>query len=486
MSVEELNQRLDKRFNVLTRGSRTALPRQQTLRALIDWSYELLDSNERTMFARLAVFVGGWLLEAAEQVCAGEDIEEDQVLDYLDSFVDKSLVIAEERSGVTSYRMLETVREYARERLNEASDADLVRARHLQFYLALAEEAGPNLLGPRQGEWLELLDRERENLLAAHAACDRVEDGGALGLRLAHALKRYWVSRGLMLLGQRVAMEALARPDAQARDLARCRALFAAGQFASFMGRYAEARPRLEESLAIGQEITDPWPSIPIIMTLALATLGQGDRGAARAYFDEAVLLSRKSGNKRELAEALNGLAQLDRMEGALDAADALYRESLALMREIGDREMIAVVLLNIAIVAIGRRSAAQAQQILREVLTIAIEVQSKATGQCTLDVCGALAAVCDEWKRAARFFGSVEAQAEQTGYLRDPSDKAFFEPLITKTRIALGDDAFREAEAGGRAISYNEAIEDARAWLSSLQGTHVVASVSSIQQSRS
>jgi predicted ATPase/class 3 adenylate cyclase len=471
MSVEELNQRLDKRFNVLTRGSRTALPRQQTLRALIDWSYELLSADERTMIGRLAVFVGGWLLEAAEQVCAGEDIEEDQVLDLLDSFVDKSLVIAEERSGVTRYRMLETVREYARERLNDASDADSVRARHLQFYLMLAEEASSNLIGPKKGEWLELLDGERENLLAAHAECDHAEDGGVLGLRLAHALKRYWLSRGLMLLGQRVTTEALARTGAQARDLERCRALFAAGQFASFMGRYAEARPRLEESLAIAREIGDEWLSASITTTLALATLGQDDRVAARGYFDEGIILARKIGHKYELACGFNGLAQLDRMEGSLDSADALYRESLALMREVGDRETTAVVMLNLAIVAIGRRSGAQAQEILNEVLAIAVEMQSRSTGQCTLDVCAALAALSGEWKRAARFFGIVEAQAEQTGYHRDPSDEAFLAPLITQARTVLGIDTFNEAETEGRAVSYDDAIEEARAWLTGLQG---------------
>jgi predicted ATPase/class 3 adenylate cyclase len=473
MSVEELNQRLDKRFQVLTGGSRTALPRQQTLRALIDWSYDLLIANERKMFCRLAVFVGGWTLQAAERVCAGEDIGESDVLDLLESFVDKSLVIADEGSDVTRYRMLETVREYARERLSEASDGDSVRARHLEFYLALAEEADSKLVGPKQSEWLELLDRERENLLAAHVACDRAKNGGELGLRLAYALRRYWVSRGLMMLGQRVTLEALARTGAQARDLARCRALFAAGQFASFMGRYAEARPRLEESLAIAREIGDRWLSASITTALGLAAVGQDDRAVARGYFEEGIVLSRQCGNKRELACAFNGLAQLDRMEGALDAADKLYREALALMRELEDRETAAIVLLNLAIVAIGRRSPGQAQEILREVLAISIEMQSKPTGQCVLDVCATLAALCEEWSRAARFFGIVEAQAERTGYHRDPSDEAFLAPFMAKARTVLGEDTFNGAEAEGRAISYDAAIDEARSWLTGLRGRH-------------
>jgi len=469
MSVEELNQRLDRRFHVLTGGARTALPRQQTLRALIDWSYDLLNAIEQAMFRRLAVFVGGWVLQAAEQVCAGEDVGEDQVLDLLDSFVDKSLVIAEERNGMTRYRMLETVREYARERLNEAKDGDAVQARHLEFFLALAEEAGSSLTGPKQGEWLELLDLERENLLAAHGACDRAENGSALGLRLVHALKRYWFSRGLMMLGQRVTVEALARTGAQVRDLSRCRALFAAGQFTPVLGRYSEARPYLEESLAIAHEIGDEWLSASITTTLAIATVGQGDRAAARGHFDEAIVLSRKSGNKRELGCALNGLAQLDRMEGGLDAADALYRQSLALMRELGDRETEALILLNLAIVALGRRSGAQARQILHEVLAISVELQSKATGQCVLDICAALAALNGEWTRAARFFGIVEAQTEQTGYHRDPADEAFLAPTITEARDRLGAETFNSAASEGRALSYDEAMEEARGWLAGL-----------------
>jgi predicted ATPase/class 3 adenylate cyclase len=469
ISVEELNQRLDKRFHVLTGGSRTALPRQQTLRALIDWSHDLLNPVERAMFRRLAVFVGGWTLQAAEQVCAGEDVVGDEVLDVLASFADKSLVVVEERNGTTRYRMLETMREYARERLNESDDGARVRARHLAFYLALAEEGGPALTGPSQGEWLELLDLERENLLSAHAWCDRAQHGAAMGLRLVHAIKRYWVSRGLLGLGKRVTSEALTRGGAEVRNLERCRALFAAGQFACFMGQYAQARPYLEESLAIAHEIGDESLAASLNSTLALAALGQEDHVSARKYFGEAIVLSRKCGNKRELAASLNGLAQLDRMEGALDGADALYQQALGLVRELGDREATAVVLLNLAIVAIGRGSVRQAREILQDVLMISVEMQSKPTGQCGLDVCAALAALCGEWERAARFFGAVEAQTTQTGYHRDPADEALLAPLIAEARARLGSEAFNDAEAEGITLSYEEAIGEARAWLSVL-----------------
>jgi predicted ATPase/class 3 adenylate cyclase len=469
MSAEELNERLDKRFHVLTGGSSTALPRQQTLRALIDWSYDLLSADEKAVFRSLAAFVGGCTLRAAEEICSGGGVDEAAVMDHLFSLVDKSLVVAEERSGDTRYRMLETVRQYAVARLGDSSEHDAVQARHLAFYLKLAEEARPELTGPKQGEWLARLDLERENLLAAHAACDRAPEGAVQGLRLVPAIKMYWVSRGLMGLGRRLCVEALARPGAQARNADRCRVLFNAGQFESFMGQYAEARSHLEESLAIAGEIGEDNLAASSTTTLALATLGQGDRVAARRRFEEAIVQSQKAGNKRELSVSLNGLAQLERMEGALDTAEARYQQSLALVRELGDRETGAVVMLNLAIVAIGRGSNTRAREILRDALAIATEVQSRTTGQSALDVCAGLAALHADWRRAARFVGAFAAQAEETGYHRDPADEAFIGPIVARARTELGLDAFAAAEAEGRALSYDEAIDEAGAWLNGL-----------------
>src|SRR5713226_5481995 len=167
LSVEKLNERLDDMFRLLTGGSRTALPRQQTLRALIDWSYDLLSPSEGALLRRLSVFAGGWTLEAAEAVCAGEGVEEWEVLDLLTSLVEKSLVLYEERGGEGRYRLLETVRQYARDRLLEAGEAEAVRGRHLGFVLRLAEEAEPKLSGPEQVVWLDRLEAEHDNLRAA-------------------------------------------------------------------------------------------------------------------------------------------------------------------------------------------------------------------------------------------------------------------------------------------------------------------------------
>src|SRR5208282_3179128 len=164
MSLEELNQRLDHRFGLLTGGSRTAMPREQTMRSAIDWSYDLLNEAEQALFRRFSVFAGGWTLEAVQALCAGDSVDEDTVLDLLTSLVDKSLVVAEERKRATRYRLLETMRAYARDRLRESGQEAEWQSRHLTYFVALAEEVEPQLTGAEQAEWLWRLEEEHENL----------------------------------------------------------------------------------------------------------------------------------------------------------------------------------------------------------------------------------------------------------------------------------------------------------------------------------
>ena len=174
--------RLSDRFRLLTGGDRTALPRQQTLRACIDWSYDLLTDTERVLLRRLAVFAAGWTLAAAESVGAGGTVDASDILDLTDRLVQKSLVEFDAEDG--RYRLLETVRQYAQERLDQAGEGSLTRTRHLTFYVALAQKSFWKILGPEQRAWMSRLDLERENLLAAHAWCDHAEEGGESGLRL--------------------------------------------------------------------------------------------------------------------------------------------------------------------------------------------------------------------------------------------------------------------------------------------------------------
>jgi len=464
LSVEQISARLSDRFRLLTGGDRTAMPRQQTLRALIDWSYDLLAEPERILLRRLAVFAGGFTLEAAESVGAGGGVLSRDVMSSLTNLVEKSLVVLDSDGG--RYRMLETVRQYAQERLAESGEADQARTQHLGFYLAVAERARPELAGPEQGAWLARLDLERENLLSAHAWCDRVDDGAALGLQLAYLLRPYWIIRGLLGLGHRVSIEALARPGAQKRDVARCTGLLIVGQIECWMGRYAEALAHLEQALAIAREVGDKPMVAALLQPLGFAAHGNGNAGAARAYLTEALTLARDLGNKRELLAARNALAQFHRAEGELDAAEPHCEATLTLARELGDRESIAIGLLNLAMVSIGRGASEGAGRMLLEVLDIVDEIGSQSAGQSALEVSAGLAAQRCEWEQAARLYGAAEAQAERTGLRRDPADDAFLAPLVAKARGALPESVYAAAEAAGRTLPYELALLEARAGL--------------------
>jgi predicted ATPase/class 3 adenylate cyclase len=463
LPVEEIAQRLSDRFKLLTGGDRTALPRQQTLQALIDWSYDLLTEPERALLRQLSVFAGGWTLEAAETVAGGELARSD-VFDLLSHLVEKSLIVAEPERG--RFRLLETVRQYAEARLRESGEEAPARSRHLAFYLDLAEKARPQLVGPEQGAWLARLDLERENLLSAHRWCDQEEGGGELGLKLASSLRYYWIFRGLLGLGHRVTVESLRRPGVDQRGLARWETLFQAGQLCSWMARYAEAQGYLEESLAIAREIGDKQMIEKVLQPLGLAAHGQGNPDKARGHFEEALALAQELGNRRELAAAQNALAQLHRAEGDLDTAEPLYANVLSLARELEDRQSVAIALLNLAMVSIARGAGDRARAILLEVSAIVEEIDSEPLAQSVLEVCAGLGALDGEFERAARLYGAVEAQTERTGLRRDPTDDAFLAPLIESARQALGAAAFAASEAAGRALPFEEATHHARMWL--------------------
>lgn len=464
LSVENIAMRLNDRFKLLVTGDRTVLPRQRTLRALIDWSYDLLDERERTVFQRLAVFAGGWTLEATEAVCAGGAIEGADVLDLQTLLVEKSLVVME-ASG-ERYRMLDTVRAYALEKLKESADEAATRSRHLAHYLALAEAEQPQLFGAQLAERLDRLDRERENLMSAHAWCDHADDGAEFGLRLLFTIRRYCLYRGLLGLGYRVGVEAVRRPGAQARNLARCRGLFSAGQLCCFMGRYAEALGFLEESLAIARELDDQERIARALQPLSMAAAGLGDLALARVYSEQAVALARALGNPHEISAALIALAQIHRMEGRLEPAARLYDDAVSVARRHGDRVSVAIGLLNLAMVAIGQNAAIRARPMLLESSGIAVDTGAQAVGQSVLEVTSALCAHCGAWDHAARLFGAAESQAERAGLRRDAVDEAFLAPIIARVKQTLGASAFDAAQSEGRALTYEQALAQARAWI--------------------
>jgi non-specific serine/threonine protein kinase len=365
LSVFDIDDRLGDRFRLLTGGSRTALPRQRTLRALIDWSYDLLNPVERAAFARLSVFAGGWSLQAAEVVCAADDLETDNVLDALGSLVDKSLVQTELVGRTVRYRFLETIREYAADQLllRGATEVDEARGRHAREFLSLAETGAPHMAGADYGVWLTRLEQEHDNIRAAIAHLLSDEATADEALRIGIALYEFWFYRAYFEEGVETLEESLGNPDAPQSPALRAAALTAAGKLHYDRGDYAAGRDRLEEGLATARRLGDLALAADSLEGLGWLEFRQGDHTAARVRADEAVSLARDADHSRLIAHALNLRGTVLDEIGDRDGARADLTEALARFQTAGDRRHRGTVLNNLAILDLneGNLSAARA-----------------------------------------------------------------------------------------------------------------------------
>jgi predicted ATPase/class 3 adenylate cyclase/Tfp pilus assembly protein PilF len=506
LSVEQITARLDDRFKLLTGGSRTLLPRQQTLRALIDWSYDLLSEAERLLMRRLTVFAGGWTLEAAEAVCAGEGMEEYEVLDLLSQLVDKSLVLVDDHEREPRYQLLETIREYGREHLCGSGEETVLRERHRDWYLQLAEGSELELPGPGQAERLNRLETEHDNLRTALGWCVERGDTEA-GLRLGAALGPFWSVRGYLTEGRNRLAELLALPGAEARTAVRLKALHRAGLLAHRQGEVEAARSLFKESLEIARELGDSAGIAAAVSSLGRLALTQGVYAEAQILFEESLALSRESGDKRGIAAALNELGRLAQSQGddvsarslfqqsltirrelgdqwgiavllnnlgwvsqnhdALEAARSFYEESLAIWRDLGDNRNLAISLLNLALVAQQQNDHEQAALRYEESLVLFRELGDRFGIAACLKELGGLAIAQTRPERAARLYGAAHVLREMIGVPLPPADAAEYERCLAATRDQLGQDAFTAAWAEGCAMSLEEimafALETAR-----------------------
>jgi predicted ATPase len=335
LGVEGIAARLDDRFRLLTGGPRTALPRQRTLRAALDWSYDLLTAAEQQLLDRLSVFAGGWSLAAAEAICAGDGVARWEVLDLLASLVNKSLVQTTGTEGALRYGLLETVRQYGQERLVAAGGLEQLRDRHLAWSLALAEEAERHLQGVAdQGAWMDRLAAEHDNL---RAALRWARERGAVeeGLRLGGALGYFWSERGYRVEG-RGWLEGTLAAGAEAPAAVRARALSAAGDLAQWQGDFGRGVALFEESLALSRARGDARGIATALSGLALVLERQADYARATSVAEEALALSRALGDRAGMAAALSHLAVVAGSRGEYTRSTALHEESLALWREVG------------------------------------------------------------------------------------------------------------------------------------------------------
>jgi tetratricopeptide (TPR) repeat protein len=407
LTAEEIARRLSDQFKLLTGSPRSSLPRHQTLRAAMDWSYDLLSDQERGLLRKLSVFAGGWTLEAAEAICTGQGNEKPDALDVLIRLIDKSLVVAEEHEGKQRYRLLETVRQYAQDRLIEQAEAAAVRERHRDFFLALGEEAGQHLRGVEQLLWLNRLESEHDNLRAA-LEWSQGGDDPELRLRLAVALWPLWRMRGHFKEGRKW-LEATLAPTGMIRTKARASALRAAGTLARDQGDPMTARTRFDESIAISRELNDPQGVADSLLALGHLPLMNSDADTAAAVLEDALAISRTIGYRWGVAESVHLLGHAALVRGEHAHARRLFEESVAKFRELGNKWSSAHPLRDVGREALRQGDYVNARSLFKESLTIFRELRSKSGMAMLLADLGDVAAAEGDYASAsARFEESL------------------------------------------------------------------------------
>jgi non-specific serine/threonine protein kinase len=501
LSVDQIASRLDDRFRLLVGASRTAPLRQQTLRAALDWSCNLLADPERRVFERLGVFAGGWTLEAAETVCAGDGIDAHQVLDHLARLVEKSLVLVElvdDGEPLGRYRLLETVRQYAVDRLTESGQSDIMRRRHAEHYLGMAAQADSGVRGAAQISWLAALEREHDNLRAALEWCLARPNEVEAGLRLAGALYWFWYLHSYLGEGRRWLDAVLARVEASSVSAPLAKTLAGAGLLACLQGYLGAARSSLGRGLAVAEAVADPRLVALAHHHLAQVALYEGDYTGWRAHLETSLALFRQAGDSWGTALALVSLGHAAVQLGD-PAADALLEESLALFRPLGDRWGLARVLHYLGELARSHTDDARAAAFYTECLVLYRELGHHNTAasvlhnlgyvfqhqgnarraatcfaqgvrlhrqygdQRNLAMCVAglagVAAMRRQFARAARLFGWAESRFEALGAVPDPIDRRELDCNLDRTRAGLGEARFAAAWEAGSSLQLEEAI---------------------------
>lgn len=337
LGVDQLAERLADQFRVLTSGSRTALPRHQTLRACLDWSYTLLTPPEQCLLRQLAVFVGSWTLEAAEAVCAGPDLEAADVLDLLAQLVDKSLVVVTEAGPVRRYRLLEPVRPYAQEQLRLATDeVDNLEERHCRWFVQLAEDTAPKLATPEQVSLMDQLELDHANFRAALAWCRIGADRTETGLRLACALSHFWSMRGHQREGRGWLTSLLALAPHAPTSLQAC-ALQSAGELAAQQADLTQAQSLLNQALRLTQETGAQSEQMRVLLLLGQVEAQQSNASTALAYYQEALRVAHGMHDPLQLRAIIAAATQLVLRQGNYLVAQTFIEQNLASARQLGD-----------------------------------------------------------------------------------------------------------------------------------------------------
>ena len=493
---QKLLQRLSERLKLLRGGGRDLPVRQQTLRGTIDWSYDLLDEEEKTLFGRLSVFAGGRTLEAIEEICdPGGDFD---ILEGVESLAEKSLLRQEEGAGgEPRFVMLETVHEYAREKLEESGEAEKMKRVHAEYFLALADEAEPRLRGAAQFEWLERLEAEHDNLRTALSWSLGSRDA-TLGLRLAGMLSRFWYVGNHLSEGRRWLEEALMKGGEAPPDT-RAKMLWVMGNLASEQGDQERGRSSLGEALALYRELEDKKGIAESLSNLGRIEMWRGDHDRAKAPLEEGLEVARESGDEWTIGYALNLRAVWAHDEGDLEGANALWEEALALGRKLGDTLRVCSVLTNMGYAECVLGNHERAEALVGEVLTLSREMNDtfgEASGllalgiakmqggeleraealleeslvlhrelgldrdvaEC-LEIMAEVAGGLGEERRAARLWGAAGTLRQATDNPWMPSERRLHEPYLSAARSRMEESEWSEAWQEGWAMTLDGAV---------------------------
>jgi non-specific serine/threonine protein kinase len=462
LTVEQIAARLNDRFNLLTGGSRTAFLRHQTLRAAIDWSYDLLPDKEQILFRRLAVFAGGWTLEEAQAVCSGDGIESEDVLDLVARLVDKSLVLMREQEGAARYQMLETIREYALKKFPESNEAVQVRSRHLDFFMKFAEEIEPRLHGAEQAFWFKRLETEHDNL---RAALEWSLTGGEFetGMRLAGALWLFWDVYGYHLEGRAWVERMLFKcPDSTPAPSAAAQAklLYVAGHLRQRQGNFERAREHYAVSLNLYRQLENELQVAMVLRGLGEIAQDEGDLRSAKTYYEQSLSLFRSLGDINGLSIVSGHLAILALLLNDYDQAAALSTEMLVIGRKRGDNRTTAVGLTTLGFALCGKGELDQATTQFAEALALQATLTDKRVTQYNLMGMALAAFVRGQPERAARLFGAADSLREMIGTPLPPSEEPLYDSLVRSVRAELDEATFEAMWTKGRAMTVEQAIK--------------------------
>ncbi len=464
LSAPQLLGLMDERFALLSGGTR-AMPRQQTLQAMIQWSYEAASPEGQRALRAMSICGGTCNLDTVVALL-GRPADRAAVVDWLTRLLDKGLVTVSHVGNSARYLMLDTVCKFAFERLAESGEQQAVRDRHRDHFLHFVEDKNRQNAWQVPGDWVEELRLEHENLLRALAWCQAPGSSAGNGLRLVLALRGYWSARGLLRMGHDLTVQALACPGAETRDAVRAQALTMLTQLCWWLGEPMTALVHGQEAAAIAEELDDSHLRGWALIALSYVHGALADLQTAGHQAQEALGIARSANDAVQISDALVAVADFHFESGELPAAKALYEEAMALRESLALPARQGLIAISLSEVAIAQGDTRLARHWLRKAGDLALETRSRYIGQHLIERCAALAAETAEWPLSVRWFSASAKQRQSTGLSDQTMSQKTRSPALERAVSAIGPAAAAEAERSGAALDYDQTLGEVQTWL--------------------